>query len=54
MHLPIPWKQLWVNGRQMDPATARLDGDTITLPCGTHEIDKRTQLGELYVTPRTL
>ncbi|SMB93218.1 glycoside hydrolase family 19 protein [Deinococcus hopiensis] len=51
VHPSIPWKQLWVNGRQMDPATARLEGDTITLPSGTHQVVKKTQVGEkLYVT----
>ncbi|SMB85725.1 glycoside hydrolase family 19 protein [Deinococcus hopiensis] len=54
VHPNIPWKRLFVNNTEFDPTTARLEGDTITLPSGQHQVVKKTQVGEkLYVTTRT-
>lgn len=42
--------RLFVNGVELDPATARIREKTITLPSGEHQITKRTRVGDkLYV-----
>lgn len=51
VHPQIEVRRLFVNGQEMDPQTARIEGDTLTLPGGQYRIGKRTQVGEkLYVT----
>lgn len=50
VHPTLPPARLFVNGVELDPAAATIQGDTITLASGTHTITKRNQVGEkLYV-----
>lgn len=50
VHPQVPASRLFVNGVELDPAAATIQGDTITLASGTHQITKRNQVGEkLYV-----
>lgn len=46
-----PVEHVYVNGVEVDAASASIEGDTITLPSGTHRIGKQTRVGvKLYVT----